>query len=328
MRAIVPSRARSLDRATGPSLVRRFAWVAAALLTSFCGSLRGHGSGVEPSISKNILLPSLPSPEPLSEAVLFSFDRESFPERENVSIDLIQGTNPRRVMPAGPKDSHDAHWGCSTIIPIGDLLHLWAMTCTDGASTQYLCWAPPERDLMSAAHPSCVANGVHWEKPRRLNVFSSSDFENWTALGTGSARRRASPREGGAFAPSRCGSMGARRDRKRRAGALRSGHLESMGRHPGVYDAWHGRERSAFRNPSALGGLSYAPVVFPSSTRPVLCSYRRILMGGLAPVSAKRRLFRIAEWLSRSSPAPSLIAAWPRWESTSYMKTLSTISMS
>ncbi len=51
----------------------------------------------QPPARNNILLPGLPAPEPLNEAVLFAFDAVSFPQRENVSLDLIQGRDPRRV---------------------------------------------------------------------------------------------------------------------------------------------------------------------------------------------------------------------------------------
>src|SRR5262245_48070852 len=86
----------------------------------------------------------------LSEVVFFCFDKAAFPTQENVKLELVQGQRPTRVLPTGPKGSHDEHWGYFTILRIGEHFHLWVMTQTD--TTQYLCYARSK-------------DGLKWEKP-------------------------------------------------------------------------------------------------------------------------------------------------------------------
>ncbi len=106
----------------------------------------------KPPGPNNILLPSFPKADPLNEAVFLAFDTVSFPERKNVSLELIPGRNPRRVIPTGPKGSHDELWGYFTILRIGDRFHLWVMTQSVTPSAQYLCYATSK-------------DGIEWEKP-------------------------------------------------------------------------------------------------------------------------------------------------------------------
>src|SRR5262245_27056308 len=115
------------------------------LLLLALGSL-GQSASAQPA--PNV---AVSSSEPLTEAVLFCFDHAAFPTQQNVKLELIQGQNPKRVLPTGPKGSHDEHWGYHTILRIGDRFHLWVMTQT-GQWTQYLCYATSK-------------DGITWEKP-------------------------------------------------------------------------------------------------------------------------------------------------------------------
>jgi hypothetical protein len=291
----------------------------------------------KPAGPNNVLLPSFPKPEPLNEAVLFAFDAISFPERNNVALELRQGQNPRRVLPTGPKGSHDEHWGYFTILPIGERFHLWVMTSSGTPWAQYLCyarsrdgirWEKPELGLVEfngskknniiespfglgspktkdylttflvhhdpeeprperrykmaaqliqgGAAKLAIAyspDGLRWKAgpepkarflemggstrfkgryymtgqstmPRRLNVFSSTDFENWTDLGNGFSRDHLPPVEKEEPSPlpdaDRWPPAGIGKGEQVHCGA---GLWNRGNVILGVYDAWHGREK-------------------------------------------------------------------------------------
>jgi hypothetical protein len=273
----------------------------------------------------------------VNEAVLFCFDKTAFPTQENVKLELIQGQNPRRVLPTGPKGSHDEHWGYFTILPIGDRLHLWVMTMSAKPNTQYLCYAtskdgvewekpelglvefngskknniiespfqmlsPTSKDILTTflvhhdpddARPErrykmaaqliqggggklAIAyspDGLRWKPgpepraqfmemggsvkfngkyymtgqstmPRRLNVFSSTNFENWTDLGSGFSRDHLASLEKEEPSPlpdaDKWAPAGIGKGEQVHCGA---GLWDRGNLILGVYDMWHGREK-------------------------------------------------------------------------------------
>jgi hypothetical protein len=122
-----------------------------------------------------VLLPTLPDPAPLSEAVLFGFDDRAFPFLDHVQIHLIPGANPSLVLPPGSPGSHDEqirYYG--SVIRIGDRFHMWyngghgpTDTNTGFVRSGFLpCYATS-------------ADGVHWEKPDLgLVEFNGSRHNN------------------------------------------------------------------------------------------------------------------------------------------------------
>ncbi|MDI7275385.1 MAG: hypothetical protein QME94_05365 [Anaerolineae bacterium] len=127
------------------------------------------------SAPAKVLLPALPQPEPVAEAVLFGFDDRAFPFREGVQIHLIAGDNPKLVLEPGPKGSHDefVHF-YGTVIRIGDLLHMWY---GGGHGPRR-----PVANIEPAYYNLCYAvsaDGIHWEKPALgLVEFNESKQNN------------------------------------------------------------------------------------------------------------------------------------------------------
>ena len=127
------------------------------------------------SSAAKVVLPGLPYPEPLREAVLFAFDDRAFPFRDHVQVHLTPGDNPRLVLEPGPEGSHDefVHY-YGTVIRIGDLLHMWygggygpRLQVANAEPTQFnLCYATS-------------ADGMHWDKPALgLVEFNGSTQNN------------------------------------------------------------------------------------------------------------------------------------------------------
>jgi hypothetical protein len=126
-----------------------------------------------------VVLPALPHPEPLSEAVLFSFDDRALPFREGLEMRLIPGTNPQVVLRHGPGGSHDEvllFYG--TVIKIGDTLHMW-----------YNANHGPLDNHVNIERRNCViayatsTDGVSWEKPELgLVEFAGSKGNNIVVL--------------------------------------------------------------------------------------------------------------------------------------------------
>jgi len=70
----------------------------ASLVLLLCATVRGTG---QEKPANNVLLPSFAKAEPVREAVFFAFDTASFPERKNVSFELIQGRTRAVCSPPG-----------------------------------------------------------------------------------------------------------------------------------------------------------------------------------------------------------------------------------
>jgi hypothetical protein len=126
------------------------------------------GSNVSPMLGSEadrikILLPSLASPEPLSEAVLFGFDDRAFPFQNHVETRLTSGTG-KLVLSHGDPGSHDEvllYYG--TVLRIGNTFHMWyngnygtrpedVLCSCDELPYCFLCYATSK-------------DGVSWEKP-------------------------------------------------------------------------------------------------------------------------------------------------------------------
>lgn len=315
-----------------------------AVVAGFCLALAATCVAAQPPVPqpiakkglRNVLLPSFPAPEALDEAVLFAFDELAFPVREGVQVGLLEGQNPRRVVPTGPKGAADESWGYFTIIRIDGVFHLWVMVYSSTYATQNLAYAHsndgvhwekpslglvefngskqnnliespfpllsakckdvltdfvvhfdaddprPERRYKMALnritaqeHHLCIgysADGLRWKPgptkrlscemggvakfkgryymtgqagmPRRLDIFSSLDFDNWTHLGAGFARdhlpvlekEKPSHLSGADKWPP--AGIGKGEQVHCGAGLWNRGNVLL-----GVYDAWHGRER-------------------------------------------------------------------------------------
>ena len=111
--------------------------------------------------TNNILLPSLPDPAPLSEAVLFGFDDRAFPFRAYAEVYLSSNRASNIAVPAGPADSHDELAVCyGSTIKIGDAVHMWYM----GNSGPRTNWAGHERKVWRMSY-AISKDGIHWEKP-------------------------------------------------------------------------------------------------------------------------------------------------------------------
>jgi len=111
--------------------------------------------------TNNILLPSLPDPAPLSEAVLFGFDDRAFPFRAYAEVYLSSNRASNIAVPAGPADSHDELAVCyGSTIKIGDAFHMWYM----GNSGPRTNWAGHERKVWRMSY-AISKDGIHWEKP-------------------------------------------------------------------------------------------------------------------------------------------------------------------
>lgn len=106
------------------------------------------------STAPSILLPDLPSAEPLSEAVLFAFDDCAFPFREHVQVHLIPGEDPTLVLPPGPPGSHDEqvrYYG--TVIRLGDTFHFMSLSQVTASSPH----GSSRAALWGSARRSCRA---------------------------------------------------------------------------------------------------------------------------------------------------------------------------
>lgn len=113
------------------------------------------------SMPANILLPALPDPQALSEAVLFAFDDRAFPFRAYAEVRLSNSRASSIVVPAGPPGSHDelaVCYGCT--LKIGDVFHMWYM----GNSGPRTNWAGHERKVWRMSYATS-RDGFHWEKP-------------------------------------------------------------------------------------------------------------------------------------------------------------------
>lgn len=124
-----------------------------------------------------VVLPTLPEPEPLPEAVLFAFDRWALPYRSYTLMRLAAGRNPELVLSPGPAGSHDEsldYYG--TVLRIGDTLYMWYWGCFG-----------PELVQIGYGHRRtqfvlCLAtskDGLNWEKPDLgLVEFNGSKHNN------------------------------------------------------------------------------------------------------------------------------------------------------
>ena len=127
------------------------------------------------SLTGNILLPSLPDPAPLSEAVLFAFDDQAFPFRAFTEVRLSSSRASNIAVPAGLPGSHDELAVCyGATIKIGDAFHMWYM----GNSGPLTNWAGHERKVWRMCYATSK-DGILWEKPDLgLVEFNGSKHNN------------------------------------------------------------------------------------------------------------------------------------------------------
>jgi len=108
-----------------------------------------------------ILLPTLPSPEPLPEVVLFAFDDGVFPFRRNVDLHLIPGQQPRLVLRHGEEGAHDeVLLYAGSVIRIGDRFHLW-YNGNYGPLANEIGFERTSCCICYASSP----DGIAWDKP-------------------------------------------------------------------------------------------------------------------------------------------------------------------
>ncbi len=129
--------------------------------------------------SPNVLLPTLPDPAPVSEAVLFAFDRWAFPFQQYVQVHLSPGQRPSMVLPHGPEGSHDEvllFYG--TVIRVGRTFHMWY----NGNHGPLLNEVGYERRNFCICYATSP-DGIAWEKPELgLVEFNGSKKNNIVAL--------------------------------------------------------------------------------------------------------------------------------------------------
>jgi hypothetical protein len=129
-----------------------------------------------------VLLPTLPSPAPLDEAVLFACDDVALPFRSGVEMRL-NPVEPMRnaeiVLSHGPEGSHDEvllYYG--SIARVGETLHLWYVG-NHGAFDNDVNLERTECVICYATS----TDGVNWEKPSLgLVEFKGSRDNNIVAL--------------------------------------------------------------------------------------------------------------------------------------------------
>jgi hypothetical protein len=110
-----------------------------------------------------VLLPTLPDPVPLDEAVLFGFDDRAFPFTHHVQAHLVPARSPEVAVPRGAAGAHDEivrFYG--SVLRAGGAYHLWyfggfgfepgGQGYGHGLQACVLCYAT-SRD------------GLRWEKP-------------------------------------------------------------------------------------------------------------------------------------------------------------------
>ena len=124
-----------------------------------------------------LLLPTLPSAEPLPHAVLFAFDDRAFPFQNHVQTHLIPGRNPRLVLRHGPAGAHDEvvrFYG--SVLRIGGILHLWYFGSYGAPYTGIGYGHVTRRSCLCYATST---DGVHWDKPDLgLVEFNGSKHNN------------------------------------------------------------------------------------------------------------------------------------------------------
>jgi hypothetical protein len=122
----------------------------------------------------NILLPALPDPVPLEEAVFFAFDDRAFPFRSFAEVHLNGGRG-TIVLPAGQPGSHDEHLHYyGTTIKIGDTFHMWYQ----GNSGEKSEWGNRECKVYRMCYATS-RDGRAWAKPDLgLTEFNGSKHNN------------------------------------------------------------------------------------------------------------------------------------------------------